>query len=162
MTEKYLLDPSDIRVLRVLQRDASLSIAEVAKEAGMSQTPCWRRIKRLEDSGVITGRIATINWAKLGLSMTAFARIHTTQHSKDWLSTFKKSVNQIPEIVECHRMTGEVDYLLKIVVRDLAHYDLVYQRLIKLVPSLSDVSSAFSMELLKSEHRMDLTASGAS
>lgn len=156
------LDGIDKRILGILQVDATQSIQEIADEVGLTTNPCWRRIKRLEDSGVITGRIATINWAKLGLSMTAFARIHTTQHSKDWLSTFKKSVNQIPEIVECHRMTGEVDYLLKIVVRDLAHYDLVYQRLIKLVPSLSDVSSAFSMELLKSEHRMDLTASGAS
>ncbi len=156
------LDDIDKRILGILQVDATQSIQEIADEVGLTTNPCWRRIKRLEDSGVITGRIATINWAKLGLSMTAFARIHTTQHSKDWLSTFKKSVNQIPEIVECHRMTGEVDYLLKIVVRDLAHYDLVYQRLIKLVPSLSDVSSAFSMELLKSEHRMDLTASGAS
>lgn len=156
------LDDIDKRILGILQVDATQSIQEIADEVGLTTNPCWRRIKRLEDSGVITGRIATINWAKLGLSMTAFARIHTTQHSKDWLSTFKKSVNQIPEIVECHRMTGEVDYLLKIVVRDLAHYDLVYQRLIKLVPSLSDVSSAFSMELLKSEHRMDLTESGAS
>ncbi|MEC7288709.1 MAG: Lrp/AsnC family transcriptional regulator [Pseudomonadota bacterium] len=156
------LDDIDKRILGILQVDATQSIQEIADDVGLTTNPCWRRIKRLEDSGVITGRIATINWAKLGLSMTAFARIHTTQHSKDWLSTFKKSVNQIPEIVECHRMTGEVDYLLKIVVRDLAHYDLVYQRLIKLVPSLSDVSSAFSMELLKSEHRMDLTASGAS
>lgn len=156
------LDGIDKRILGILQVDATQSIQEIADEVGLTTNPCWRRIKRLEDSGVITGRIATINWAKLGLSMTAFARIHTTQHSKDWLSTFKKSVNQIPEIVECHRMTGEVDYLLKIVVRDLAHYDLVYQRLIKLVPSLSDVSSAFSMELLKSEHRMDLTESGAS
>lgn len=154
------LDDIDRRILGILQVDATRSIQEIADEVGLTTNPCWRRIKRLEETGVITGRVATINWARLGLAMTAFVRIHTTQHSKDWLSTFKSSVNKIPEIVECHRMTGEVDYLLKIVVRDLEHYDLVYQRLIKLVPNLSDVSSSFSMEKLKSGQRLDLSAGG--
>lgn len=142
-------DDIDRRIIAILQADATVSIQEIADQVGLTTNPCWRRIRKLEENNIILGRVAVINSAALGMKMTSFVRIHTTKHDKSWLETFKKSVNRIPEITECHRMTGEVDYLLKIVVRDLDHYDQVYQRLIGYVPSLSDVSSAFSMEQLK-------------
>ena len=143
------LDDIDYKIIGILQEDATRSVQDVADEVGLTTNPCWRRMKRLEEQGVILRRVAVIDPAALGLGMTAFVRIVTETHTKDWLQTFKRSVRQIPEISECHRMTGDVDYLLKITVRDLAHYDKVYQRILDLVPNLKDVSAAFSMERLK-------------
>ena len=143
------LDDIDYKIIGILQADATRSVQDVADAVGLTTNPCWRRIKRLEEQGVILRRVAVIDPMALGLGMTAFVRIVTETHTKDWLETFKRSVRQIPEISECHRMTGDVDYLLKITVRDLAHYDKVYQRFLDLVPNLKDVSAAFSMERLK-------------
>ena len=143
------LDDIDYKIIGILQADATRSVQDVADAVGLTTNPCWRRIKRLEEQGVILRRVAVIDPMALGLGMTAFVRIVTETHTKDWLETFKRSVRQIPEISECHRMTGDVDYLLKITVRDLAHYDKVYQRFLELVPNLKDVSAAFSMERLK-------------
>lgn len=152
------IDDIDKKILSILQTDATLSIQDISDQVGLTTNPCWRRIKRLENNGIITGRVALVDPAALGLGMTAFVRIHTDKHTKNWLETFKSSVRRIPEIVECHRMTGDVDYLLKVMVRDLAHYDQVYQRLLDYVPDLKDVSSSFSMERLKDKQIIDVGA----
>lgn len=149
------IDDIDRKIISLLQIDATRSIQDIADKVGLTSNPCWRRIKRLEADGVITARVAVIDPASIGLGMTAFVSIHTDKHNKDWLDKFKSAVRLIPEIVECHRMTGDVDYLLKVMVRDLAHYDHVYQRLLEYVPNLSDVSSSFSMERLKDGHVLD-------
>ena len=151
-------DDIDRHILGILQVDATRSIQDISDQVGLTTNPCWRRIKRLEEQGVITARVAVVDPVKLGLGMTAFVRIHTDKHTKNWLETFKSSVRRIPEIVECHRMTGDVDYLLKVMVRDLAHYDRVYQKLLEYVPDLKDVSSSFSMERLKDKQVIDTRA----
>lgn len=133
-----------------------MPIQQIADQVGLSVNPCWRRIKLLEEAGVIERRVALVNAAKVGLSMTAFVTIRTNQHNQTWLEAFARGVQRIPEIIECHRMSGDIDYLLKIVVRDIAHYDRVYQKLISEVPGLSDVSSTFSMERLKHGVKLDL------
>ena len=143
------IDEIGVRILTALQRDATLSAEALGKEVGLSTNPCWRRVKRMEDSGIIEGRVAIIRTAAIGLQLTAFVTIRTDKHSLDWLGSFADGVRAIPEIIECHRLSGDADYLLKIVVRDIQHYDQVYQRLIAAVPGLADVSSAFSMERLK-------------
>ena len=158
MDREPKIDAIDCRILRALQRDASLSIQQIGDEAGISANPCWRRIKRLESLGIIRKRIAIIDAARLGLGMTCFVSIRTNRHSAEWLDSFAKGVEAIPEIVECHRMTGDVDYLLKIIVADIAHYDRVYRRLVSRVPDLADVSSTFSMEQMKCDTAIDLTA----
>ena len=149
MKEKIELDNIDCRIIRQLQNDASLAIQEIADKVGLTTNPCWRRIKRLESIGVLTKRVALINPSILGLTTTTFVMIKTDNHSAEWMEQFNLCINEIPEIIECHRMTGSVDYLLKVILRDLPHYDQVYQRLIKSVPNLKDVSSSFSMESLK-------------
>ena len=109
------LDPVDARILDILQQDAGLSVAEVADRVGLSASPCWRRIKKLEDAGFIDKRVALLNQKALNLRMTAFVMIKTSQHDEAWLKQFSDGVRQIPEIVEIHRMAGDVDYLLKLV-----------------------------------------------
>ena len=150
MNADYLqLDAIDWGILGVLQHDASLAVHEVGDRVGLSANACWRRIKRLEDSGVIARRVALVDAAKLGLATTVFVAIRTQRHDPAWLEAFSKGVAAIEEISECHRMAGDVDYLLKIVVRDIAHYDRIYRKLIAAVPDLADVSSSFSMETMK-------------
>jgi len=143
------IDNIDKEIIRLVQLDATQSIQDIASEVGLTNNPCWRRIKRLEEKGVIERRVAIINPRLVGLGTTAFVALRINMHSAEWLDTFAQAIEQIAEIVECHRMTGDVDYLLKIVVRDLEHYDKVYQNLISRVPGLTDVSSTFSMEQLK-------------
>jgi Lrp/AsnC family transcriptional regulator len=143
------IDTIDWAILGVLQNDASLSIAEVGERVGLSSNACWRRIRRLEDSGVIARRVVLVDAAKLGLATTVFVAIKTQRHDPDWLEAFAKGIAGIEEIAECHRMAGDVDYLLKLTVRDIAHYDRIYRKLIAQVPDLADVSSSFSMEKLK-------------
>jgi Lrp/AsnC family transcriptional regulator len=144
------LDSIDWAILGELQRDASLPIQAIGERVGLSTNPCWRRIKRMEESGVIARRVALLDPAKAGLPTTVFVAIRTTRHDPEWLTAFADGIASIPEILECHRMAGEVDYLMKIAVRDIAHYDRIYQQLIAAVPGLSDVSSTFSMEAMKS------------
>lgn len=143
------LDSIDWRILDVLQEDASLSIQAIGDRVGLSTNPCWRRIRRLEESGVIARRVALLDPVHVGLPTTVFVTIRTTRHDPEWLAAFAGGIAAIPEITECHRMAGEVDYLLKLSVRDIAHYDRIYQRLIAVVPGLNDVSSTFSMEAMK-------------
>jgi len=142
------LDRIDARILAALQGDASLPIAELAESVGLSSNACWRRVKRLEEAGIIRRRVALLDPAKLGLGVTVFVSVRTNEHAEEWLEKFAKGVADIPEVVEFYRMSGDVDYLLKVMVADIAHYDRVYKRLIK-VAKLSDVSSSFAMEQIK-------------
>lgn len=149
MHNESQLDSIDWSILRELQADASLPVHEVGERVGLSHNACWRRIRRLEDSGVIARRVALVDPEKLGLATTVFVAIRTNRHDPAWLDAFRRGVETIEEIVECHRMAGDVDYLLKLAVRDIAHYDRIYRKLIAAVPDLADVSSSFSMERLK-------------
>ncbi|MFM9897686.1 Lrp/AsnC family transcriptional regulator [Sphingorhabdus sp.] len=149
MSKNVQIDAIDRRILEIIQRDATYSIQDIGEQVGLSTNPCWRRIKRMEDAGIIERRVAILNPVKLGLGVTAFVSIRTNKHTPDWLASFAAGIRSIPEIIECHRMSGDVDYLLKIAVADIAHYDRIYQELIAAVPGLSDVSSTFSMERLK-------------
>lgn len=143
------IDTIDWSILGVLQNDASLSVAEVGERVGLSSNACWRRIRRLEDSGVIARKVVLVDAEKLGLATTVFVAIKTQRHDPEWLEAFATGIAGIEEVAECHRMAGDVDYLLKLVVRDIAHYDRIYRKLIAKVPDLADVSSSFSMEKLK-------------
>ncbi|WP_374384520.1 Lrp/AsnC family transcriptional regulator [Dongia sp.] len=142
------LDRIDVRLLTALQADSDQAIAELSETVGLSANACWRRIKRLEELGIIRGRVALLDAMKLNLGVTVFVTIRTNEHNDAWLQKFNAAVAQIPEIVELYRMSGEVDYLMKVVVADIAHYDRVYKRLISLV-KLTDVSSSFAMEQMK-------------
>lgn len=143
------IDHYDARILRRLQEDASPSIADLATDVGLSHNACWRRVKRLEADGVIAKRVALADRRALGLGATLFVFLRTNRHDDEWLAQFAQGVVQIPEVVEFHRLSGDVDYLLKIVARDMDDYDRIYKRLIKVAP-LSDVTSAFSMQTIKS------------
>lgn len=149
------LDAVDRKILTLLQHDASLSVADVADKVNLSVTPCWRRIQKLDEAGVIQRRVALLDASKLNLGVTAFVAIRTSQHNPAWLEKFAKAVASIPEIVEVYRMSGDVDYLLRVVVPDIAGYDAVYKKLIKSV-ELTDVSSSFAMEKLKSTTALPL------
>lgn len=142
------LDHIDRRLLAILQEDATVPIADLAERVGLTQTPCWKRIKRLQDSGVITARVALLDREALDLPLTVFVAVKTGRHDEDWLSLFASGAKALPEVVEFYRMSGEVDYLLKVVVKDIAAYDRFYKRLIATAP-LSDVSSSFAMEQIK-------------
>ena len=142
------LDHKDRQILDLLQRDATLPVADIAERVGLSRTPCWRRIRELEKHGYIRQRVALLDRAKLGAGITVFVAVKTNQHNAKWLERFRRAVNELPEIVEAYRLSGETDYLLRIVVPDIQGFDSVYQKLIELV-DFSDVSSSFSMEELK-------------
>lgn len=143
-----VLDPIDRRILRELQADATLAIADLAERVGLSQTPCWKRVKRLTESGVIERRVALLDREKLDLSLVVFVSIRTARHDEAWLTAFAKGASALPEVVEFYRMSGETDYLLKVVVRDISAYDRFYKRLIA-TAELGDVSSSFAMEQIK-------------
>lgn len=143
-----LLDPIDRRILRELQADATIPVAELADRVGLSQTPCWKRVKRLTDEGVIERRVALLAREKLDLGLVVFVSVRTSRHDEEWLALFAKGASSLPEVVEVYRLAGETDYLLKVVVSDIASYDRFYKRLIATAP-LTDVSSAFAMEQIK-------------
>jgi len=142
------LDAIDQELLRRLQIDAETPLAKLAEAVNLSPTPCWRRVQRLKDEGVMTRQVALLDPVKLNLGVTVFVAIRTNQHSDTWLEKFRATVRDIPEVVEFYRMSGEVDYLLRVVVPGIAAYDSVYKRLIK-GSNLFDVSSSFAMEELK-------------
>ncbi|MGE0119275.1 MAG: Lrp/AsnC family transcriptional regulator [Dongiaceae bacterium] len=142
------LDAFDKKILTILQEHAGLSNAEVAQRVGLSPTPCWRRIRALEEAGIIRRRVALLERRKLNIGVTVFVAVRTNQHNQEWLERFARAVDGIPEVVEFYRMAGEVDYLLRVVVPDIAAYDQVYKRLIEQI-DLYDVSSSFAMEELK-------------
>ncbi|HEX6959288.1 MAG TPA: Lrp/AsnC family transcriptional regulator [Ferrovibrio sp.] len=141
-------DRTDLRILAALQEDASLSLNDLAGSVNLSTNACWRRVKRLEEAGVIRKRVALLDPQAVGCGVTVFVAVRTSQHTHDWLDAFAKAVRRIPEVVEFYRMSGDLDYLLKILVADIAHYDRVYKRLIKEI-SLTDVSASFAMEQIK-------------
>ena len=143
------LDRIDRAILRILQTDATLTVAQIAEQVGLSQTPCWRRIQKLEEAGIIARRVAILDAPKLGLGLTVFVAIRTDRHEPAWLERFAAAARDFEEIQEIHRLAGEIDYLMRVVVPDIAAYDAFYKRLIEAVP-LSDVTSSFSMEAIKS------------
>ncbi len=142
------MDFIDRKILRCLQEDVSLSLAAISERVGLSTTPSWRRIQKLEQDGVILARVALLDPEKLNVGCTVFVRVRTSRHGSDWLERFAKAVAEIDEVVEVYRLSGEIDYLLRIVVPDIAAYDAVYKRLIA-AAEFSDVSASFAMETLK-------------
>jgi Lrp/AsnC family transcriptional regulator len=148
LVKAHCMDAIDRKILRELQRDASLSVAELADRVGLSQTPCWKRVQRLEASSVIIKRVALVSPEKVGLGLSVFVSIETGDHSSEWLERFAKSVSAMPEVMEFHRMAGDVDYMLRVAVRDMAAYDQFYKRLIATMP-LKNVTSRFAMERIK-------------
>ena len=143
------LDAIDRKILMVLQDDSSLSVAEIGDRVGLSSTPCWKRIQRLEADGVIDRRVAVLDPVKLGLGLTVFVSIETADHSREWLERFAATVSAMPEVLEFYRMAGDVDYMLRVVVADMQSYDVFYKKLISAVP-LKNVTSRFAMEKIKS------------
>lgn len=142
------MDRTDRRLLALLQRDATLSVDALAEKVSLSRNACWRRVRKLEDGGVIRARVALVDPAKVNLALTAFIAVRTAQHEAKWLETFAAAVRDMPEIIAVYRTTGETDYLLQAVVPDIAGYDALYKRLIAKIP-LTDVSSSFVMEKIK-------------
>lgn len=142
------LDAIDRKLLELLQQDGELQVAELAAQVGLSTTPCWRRIQRLKEQGVITRQVALVDRLKVNVGVTVFVSVRTNMHSQDWFDRFRATVEAIPEVVEFYRMSGDVDYLLRVVVPDIAAYDQVYKRLTA-GTQLFDVSSSFAMEELK-------------
>jgi Lrp/AsnC family transcriptional regulator len=143
------LDAIDRKILTVLQDDASLSVAEIGDRVGLSSTPCWKRIQRLEADGVILRRVALVDQNKIGLGISVFVSVESADHSEAWLRTFADAVSAMPEVMEFYRMAGDVDYMLRVVVTDIAGYDAFYKRMIAAVP-LKNVTSRFAMEKIKS------------
>ena len=143
------MDAIDRKILAVVQQDASLSVAEIGQRVGLSSTPCWKRLQRLEAEGVITGRVALVDPDKIGLGVTVFVSIETGDHSQEWLKHFAEVVGAMPEVMDFYRMAGDVDYMLRVVVPDIAGYDAFYKKLIGTVP-LKNVTSRFAMERIKS------------
>jgi Lrp/AsnC family transcriptional regulator len=149
------LDDSDRRILAALQRDASLSLEALGEAVHLSRNACWRRIRALEAAGVIKGRVTLLDPAKLGLNLTVIMLIRTNRHEPDWLRAFSRATQRMPEILGVYRMTGDLDYLIRARVADMADYDRLYQQLIRAVP-LSDVSASFVMEEIKDTTELPL------
>ncbi len=142
------MDDIDRKILSLLQKDATLSTADIAEAVGLSTTPCWRRIQILEQEGYITRRVALVDRNKVNVPLDVFVAMKTNEHNFEWLDEFARLVCEFPEVVELYRMSGEIDYLMRVVVPDMAAYDAFYKRLIKKV-RLTDVSSSFAMERIK-------------
>jgi Lrp/AsnC family transcriptional regulator len=151
-----MLDALDLKILNILQNDCTRAVADIGKEVGLSTTPCWRRIQKLEEMGVIQRRVAIVDAEKVSAGVTVFVSIKTDQHSIDWLDKFHSAVTGFPEIVEFYRMSGDVDYLLRVVVPDIAAYDEFYKKLISKI-EITKVSSAFAMEQIKYTTAIPLT-----
>jgi Lrp/AsnC family transcriptional regulator len=145
MTE---LDNIDRAILRLIAQDASLSLNDIADKVGLTATPCWKRIKHMEEAGIIRARVAVLDADKLGLPVSVFVSVETADHSAEWLTKFAQTIAATPEIVGAWRMSGDVDYLLHVIVPDIAAYDAFYRKLIAAV-HLRNVSSRFAMERMK-------------
>ena len=143
-----MLDKMDRNILAILQKDCTMPVAEIGRQVGLSTTPCWRRIQKMEERGVIQRRVALLDPKKVKAGVTVFVSISTSQHEQAWLDRFHEAIQDFPEVVEFYRMSGQVDYLLRVVVPDIEHYDTFYKKLIASI-DLSDVSSSFAMEQIK-------------
>lgn len=150
-----MLDEMDIKILRILQEDCTRPVADIGKEVGLSTTPCWRRIQKLEEAGVIRRRVAILEPGKVNAGVTVFVSIKTDQHSHEWLEKFHAAVTDFPEVVEFYRMSGDIDYLLRVAVPDIAAYDAFYKKLIARI-KIAKVSSAFAMEQIKYTTKLPL------
>ena len=150
------MDDIDRKILSILQSDATVALADLAEQVNLSTTPCWRRIKALEEKGVIAKRVALLDPEKMNVGLTVFIAVRTSQHSLDWLTRFQRAIDGIPEIVEVYRMSGQIDYLLRAVVPDIAAYDAVYKRIIQRI-ELADVTSMMAMEVIKSTTVLPVT-----
>ncbi len=150
-----VMDEIDRKILGLVQHDATLSIAEMADRVGLSPTPCWKRIQKMEAAGVIQRRVALLDPARVGVGLTVFVAIEAGAHSPDWLERFAAAVEAMPEVLEFYRMAGDVDYMLRVVTADMAEYDAFYKRLIAVVP-LKNVTSRFAMERIKSTTALPL------
>ncbi len=142
------MDKTDKKILTLLQQDSAQPLSDIARKVGLSVTPCWRRIQKLEEDGIIRGRVALLDAEKLGLGMSVFVALKITEHSSEWLNNFALKISEYDEVVEFYRMSGDVDYMLRVVVKNMAAYDAFYKKLISDV-SLKDVSSSFAMEEIK-------------
>jgi Lrp/AsnC family transcriptional regulator len=151
------MDAIDRKILLALQEDASLSVAEIGHRVGLSSTPCWKRIQRLEAEGVIQRRVAIVDQDKVGLGITVFVSVETGDHSQEWLDRFASLVSQMPEVMEFYRMAGDVDYMLRVVAADMQAYDTFYKKLISAIP-LKNVTSRFAMEKIKSTTMLPVPA----
>jgi Lrp/AsnC family transcriptional regulator len=151
------MDKIDRKILALLQQDASLSVAEIGQKVGLSSTPCWKRIQRLETDGIIQKHVALVDQDKVGLGITVFVSVETGDHSVEWLEQFARAVSAMPEVMEFYRMAGDIDYLLRVVVPDMQSYDAFYKRLIAVVP-LRNVTSRFAMEKIKSTTALPIPA----
>jgi len=141
-------DSKDLQILQILQTSAETPVVEIAEQVNLSVNACWRRVQRLQDEFVLR-RVALLDADKLGLGLTTFVSVKTSQHNDKWLKQFSEGVSKIAEVIEFYRLSGDIDYLLKVVVKDVADYDRVYKKIISTAP-LSDVSSSFAMERIKS------------
>jgi Lrp/AsnC family transcriptional regulator len=150
------LDDFDRSILSGLQQDANVSVAELGERVHLSQNACWRRIKRLEQDGYIKKRVALLDQVKMGVGVTVFVTVKAAEHSEAWLKVFSETVSRMPEVTEIYRLSGDIDYLMKLVVPDIQTYDAVYKRLIGAV-RLTDVSSSFAMEEIKSTTAIPVT-----
>jgi Lrp/AsnC family transcriptional regulator len=156
MAGKISLDSFDRKILECLQTEADMPLAEIAKKVGLSTTPCWRRIKRLQDEGIVRARVAILDRKAVNAGVTVFVAVRTAQHNAAWLARFAKAVASFPEVMDCYRMSGEIDYLIRLALPDIEAYDAFYKRLIARV-ELSDVTSMFAMEEIKSTTRLPLS-----
>ena len=142
------MDEIDRLLLEILQQDATLSIAQMAERVGLSATPCWKRIQKLEAAGVIVRRVALVDPERVGVGLSVMVSIEAGEHTPDWLERFSRGIAALPEVMEAYRMAGDVDYMLRVAVADMAEYDAFYKRLIALAP-MKNVTSRFAMERLK-------------
>ncbi|PWC15042.1 transcriptional regulator [Brenneria roseae subsp. americana] len=144
-----MLDKIDRTLLSLLQQDCTLSLQSLAESVNLTSTPCWKRLKRLEEEGYIRARVALLDNERLGLGLTAFVLLKTQQHNSVWYQTFTSVVSEMPEVLSFYRMAGEYDYLMQVQVADMKSYDDFYKRLVNGIPGLVDVTSSFAMERIK-------------
>lgn len=154
------MDIVDKKILALLQQDASLPLKELAEAVNLSVTPCWKRVKKLEEAGYIRGRVALLDADKLGLGLSVFVQLKTQHHDSSWLAQFADTVTDFDEVVEFYRMSGEWDYMLRVVVADIAAFDRFYKKLITSTEGLSDITSSFAMEQIKYTTALPLGGSG--
>ena len=150
------LSPLDLKLLKLLQRDASLTTAELADEVGLSQSPCWRRICRFEQTGVIRKRVALLDNEKLGMEVVVFTAINLSSHHGKTLEDFEKQVSKFPEVVECYTMTGSMDYMLKIVTRDIHHYEIFARKHLAQIPNIREMHSNVAITRIKDTTELPL------